>query len=77
MSAATSARNVGVAAAPVVGPENTVFAVWVARVSPSVPVVVTGEPLTLSIDGAVRATLLTVPVPGTAVWSIGMVVNAS
>jgi hypothetical protein len=36
-SAATSARNVGVAAAPVVGPANTKFAVWVNSVGVKVP----------------------------------------
>ena len=60
-SAATSARNVGVAATPVVGPLNTVLAVCVASVPVNVPEVVTGEPLTVIIDGSDKPTLVTVP----------------
>jgi predicted transcriptional regulator len=65
-SALTSARKVGAAAAPELGPANTVFAVCVFGVSVSVPLEVTGEPLTayngpetlsptLVTDPAVRA----------------------
>src|SRR5271166_7184227 len=64
MSAATSARNVGCAAAPVVGPAQTVFALWVALVIASVPAPVIGEPPTVKSAGAVSATLVTVPAPG-------------
>ena len=46
ISAATSARKVGAAAAPVVGPASTVFAVCVFHAIVSVPAVVTGEPVT-------------------------------
>ena len=63
MSAATKARNVGVAAAPVVGPAHTRFAACVARVTANVPVLVTGEPPTEKIAGIVRATEETVPPP--------------
>ena len=62
MSAATNALNVGVAAAPVVGPENTVLAVCVSKVTASVPEVVMGEPATSNTAvGTVRATEVTVP----------------
>jgi hypothetical protein len=57
------ARNVGVAAAPLVGPANTVFADCVASDAVSVPDVVTGDPLTLKIAGIESATLVTVPPP--------------
>ena len=63
MSAATSERNVGATAPPVVGPENTVFAVSVASVTASVPEVVTGEPDTDKNEGTVMATDVTVPEP--------------
>ena len=61
-SAVVSARNVGVVAEPVAGPENTVLAVWVASVPVKVPVVVTGEPDTVRmLLGSVRPTEVTVP----------------
>jgi hypothetical protein len=64
MSASTSARIVGAAEPPVVGPANTVFAVWLSNVTPMVPDVVTGELATSKIDeGIVRPTLVTVPDP--------------
>jgi hypothetical protein len=66
ISAATKARNVGVAAPQLPGPAKTVFAVWVARVTAKVPEVVTGEPATLRKDGTVKATLVTVPVDAAA-----------
>jgi hypothetical protein len=62
-SAETIPRKVGVAAPPEVGPANTVLAVWVARVMVKVPAVVTGEPETVKIAGAARATDVTVPDP--------------
>lgn len=61
-SAATSARNVGAPVTPS-GAANTAFALCVARARVSVPVVVTGDPVTLKMDGAARATLVTVPEP--------------
>src|SRR5215467_5777887 len=66
MSAATSDRKVGVAAAPVVGPEKIRFADSVASVPVKVPVDVTGEPLTVKMPGSDKPTLVTaVPVPMT------------
>src|SRR5437016_2366913 len=62
-SAATSARKVGTLAAPVVGPAHTVLAVSVAFVNVNVPVVVTGEPLTINSTGEASATLVTLPLP--------------
>jgi hypothetical protein len=62
-SAAASALNVGCAALPDEGLANTKFAVWVASVPASVPLVVMGEPPTEKIAGSVRATLVTVPAP--------------
>ena len=61
-SASTSFRNAGCAALPLVGPANTVFAVCVFNVMSTVPVVVTGEPLTVYIgvvDVSLKATLVT------------------
>lgn len=63
-SAVTSALKVGVTAAPVVGPANIVLADWVAKLKAKVPEVVIGDPATVKIDGAVRATLVT------AVWNV-------
>jgi hypothetical protein len=61
-SAPTKARNVGVAAEPVVGPAQTWLADWVARVPVSVPDVVIGEPETVKmLDGNASPTLVTVP----------------
>ena len=62
-SALTSARKVGVAAEPELGPASTIFALCVLSVSVIVPEVVIGEPLALMIDGGVIATDVTVPVP--------------
>jgi hypothetical protein len=62
MSAAHSARNTGVPA-PAQGPANTVPCAALAHVSPNVPDVITGEPVTVSSAGAVSVTLVTVPVP--------------
>lgn len=64
ISAATRARNVGAAAAPVVGPAQTVFAVWVERAKVSAGVVVevaTEVVAILSILPALK--LVTVPNP--------------
>lgn len=58
-SAATNDLNVGVAAAPVVGPAHTVFAVSVAKDTAKVPLVVIGLPPTENMAGIVRATLVT------------------
>lgn len=52
-------RNVGAAAAPVVGPANNVFANCVASDAVRVPVVVTGDPLTSKMAGTDSATLVT------------------
>ena len=61
MSAATSERKVGAAAPPDVGPAKTKFAFSLTSVAVSVPLEVTGEPLTEKIEGIVSATLVTVP----------------
>ncbi len=63
-SAATSERNVGAASAPVAGPDQTRFLACVAKVPVSVPVDVTGEPVTVKIPGSASATLCTVPTEG-------------
>lgn len=54
-------RKVGAAAAPVVGPANSVLAVCVASVPVSVPDVVTGDPLTVINEGSDNPTLVTEP----------------
>jgi hypothetical protein len=61
MSAATSARNVGASEPPVAGPAKIVFAVCVASVAVSVPVDVTGDPVTVKIAGIDNPTLVTAP----------------
>src|ERR1043166_6364545 len=61
MSPPASARKVGAAALPDVGPAKTTAAFCVASVSVRLPVVVTGEFETVKIDGAVMPTLVTVP----------------
>jgi hypothetical protein len=61
-SAAVSARNVGAAAAPVVGPANTSAADCVARDAVRVPAEVTGEFVTVKIEGIDSPTLVTLPV---------------
>jgi hypothetical protein len=60
---------VGIAAAPVVGPANTVLAVSVANVTAKVPAVVIGEPPTEKMLGIVKPTLVTVPEPEIVVAS--------
>lgn len=62
-SALTNNLNVGVDAAPEAGPENIVLAVWVFKVPVKVPLVVTGEPLTIKMLGKDKPTLETVPAP--------------
>ena len=66
ISSVTIVLNVGVAAAPVVGPANTVFAVWVFKVGTKVPEAVIGDPVTDVLKttlSPVMATLVTVPAP--------------
>lgn len=68
-SAPTSDLKVGVAAAPLVGPAHRVLALCVTKESAKVPADVTGEPDTLKIlEGAVKATLVTVPLPPPPPW---------
>jgi hypothetical protein len=62
MSAATSDLNVGAASAPAEGPLNTVFAAWFTSESVSVPVVVTGDPLTDNRDAGEEMPTLVTPV---------------
>ena len=62
-SAPTKDRNVGVAAAPVVGPAHTRLADCVASVPVRVPVLMTGLPDTVNMPGRASPTLVTVPVP--------------
>jgi hypothetical protein len=63
MSADTKDLNVGVAATPEDGPANTKLAFCVLNVPVNVPLVVTGEPDTVNIDGKDNATEVTVPSP--------------
>lgn len=59
MSAVVRARKVGAAAAPLDGPAKTVFTAWVVNAPVSVPLLVTGEPETVMIDGSAKATEVT------------------
>src|SRR5947209_4013075 len=61
ISAPTKARKAGVAEPPDDGPANTILADWDTSAPVSVPVVVTGLPVTLKIPGNASATLVTVP----------------
>src|ERR1700678_2206517 len=61
MSATTRSLKVGVAEAPLAGPANTVLAASLTKDRARVPDVVTGLPETEKIEGAVKATLVTVP----------------
>ena len=62
ISVATRLRKVGDPLEPF-GAEKTVLAVWLARVAESVPLAVTGDPLTVRMDdGKDSPTLVTVPV---------------
>jgi hypothetical protein len=64
MSESVSARKVGVAALPVVGPAKKVLALSVVKPMLSVPPDVTGElAIVNTADGADNATLVTVPDP--------------
>jgi hypothetical protein len=65
MSAVTSARNVGFAAAPVAGPASTRFALCVSSVAVTVPVTVTAVEGVEDkmVPSPVKVTLLTVPLP--------------
>src|SRR5438445_5349583 len=60
-SAPTRARNAGVAEPPDDGPAKTMLADWDTSAPVSVPVAVTGLPVTLKIPGNASATLVTVP----------------
>src|SRR5487761_168426 len=62
-SAAVTVLKVGAAAAPLAGPMKNVFALWLASAPVSVPLLVTGDPLTVKIEGSDSATLDTVPEP--------------
>jgi hypothetical protein len=57
-SSRVNVRNVGSPAAPV-GAAKKVLALWGARVTSNVPLVVMGDPITLNIEGTVSATLVT------------------
>jgi len=61
-SASTRLRNVGEPLDPS-GEAQTRFAVWLANEAVSVPVVVTGLPLTEKMAGSDSATKVTVPDP--------------
>ena len=64
LPASDNVLNVGVNGPPVAGPANTVLLFCVLNVPVKVPVVVTGEPVTVNTDaGNARATDVTVPVP--------------
>lgn len=79
MSAATNVRKLGVPAEPF-GAAKTVLATWLLNVAVSVPVVVTGVPVTVKMLGSANPTLVTasadvnnVPLVGT-VTLVGPVV---
>jgi hypothetical protein len=61
MSEETNARKVGADGLPDVGPAHTRFADCVASPRARVPDPVIGDPVTVNMPGAVRATLVTVP----------------
>jgi hypothetical protein len=65
ISASTIARNVGVAALPVAGPEKILLAVWVSRAMFKVPVPVIGPPLAVKMEVSVvdKLTDVTEPEP--------------
>src|SRR5438874_271513 len=58
-----STRSVGTAAAPVDGPAKNKLAACVFKDAVNVPLVVTGELVTVKIDGIARPALVTVPPP--------------
>ena len=76
MSALTSARKVGAPELPF-GAMNTWLAVWLASDSAMVPEVVIGLPATDRNDGAVSATLETVPPPAALTAEVTKAVVAS
>lgn len=59
MSAVVRERKVGVAPAPLLGPANKVLTDWVVSVLVSVPLDVTGEPVTSMMEGMESATEVT------------------
>jgi len=59
MSAVVKALKVGVAAAPLLGPAKTEFTACVVNVPVNVPLLVTGEPDTVIIEGNAKATEVT------------------
>jgi hypothetical protein len=59
MSAVVRERKVGVAPAPLLGPANKVLTDWVVSVLVSVPLAVTGEPVTAMMEGMESATEVT------------------
>ena len=61
ISAVVKARKVGVAAAPDEGPAKIEFTACVVSVPVRVPLLVTGEPETVMMDGNARPTEVTVP----------------
>ena len=63
MSVNVNDLKVGAAATPVLGPANTVFAFWVAKLTVKVPDEVTGLLETEKMLGIERSTLVTVPFP--------------
>ena len=62
-SVATRDRKAGVPAPPLEGPAKMVFCPVLASVAVRVPLLVTGDPDTVRIDGRDRPTDVTVPVP--------------
>ena len=77
MSAATRERKDGAASEPVVGPAKIALADWVDRVADSVPLDVTGAPLTVKMFGRLRPTLVTVPAPKASILSSTQAVVAT
>ena len=68
MSAVVNALKVGAAAAPLDGPAKIAFAAWVVSVPVNVPLLVTGELVTVIIEGNDNPTDVTVP------WGLAAVV---
>lgn len=60
----TRGRKIGAAEAPDAGPARIVFALSLANVAASVPEAVTGDPVTLKMEGNDKLTLVTLPPPG-------------
>jgi hypothetical protein len=61
MSAVVSERKVGAAADPLLGPAKIAFTACVVSVPVSVPLLVTGEPETVMMEGKDNPTELTEP----------------